>query len=116
MLTERQFSRRTVKWRGSTNSEPIDIRGTSAWKLFVPSTYAGASISVQVYVERSVNSDDPVAGEDQIDDWMTYDNGTITLAKGQVMDLSGNNLDGVEKIRFVSNLSETCTGELQVST
>lgn len=116
MITERMHSRRAVKWRGSVNSDPIDISGTSAWKLFVPSTYAGTSIDIQVFVRRSVDSDDPVAGENQIDDWKDYDGGSITLAKDDVMDLTANNLAGIEKIRFVSDASETCTGELQVST
>lgn len=116
MITERMHSRRTVKWRGSVNSDPIDIKGTSAWKLFVPSTYAGTSIAIQVFVERSVDANDPVAGEDRIDGWKDYDTGTITLAKDEVMDLTDNNLAGIDRIRFVSNASETCTGELQVST
>lgn len=108
---QRPHERRLVKWRSSTDSEPVDITG-AAFNLYIPSTFAGTTITVYALVKRIIN--DSATGETDIDDYKEYANGTIDVSGGtdRIYDLTANQLFGLEKVKFKSSSSETCTGEL----
>ncbi len=109
----RPFERRLVTWRGSTDSNEIVLTG-AAYNLYIPSTFAGTSISVKALVRRQIN--DSVTGEAPIEAYKTYQVTSLDVTAGvdRVYDLTSLNLFGLEKIKFVSSASETCTGEVML--
>lgn len=112
---ERPFERRIVKWRGSDTSNEITLTPGAGWNLYVPSTFVGTAITVLVHVKRNIDPNDTVAGEEIIDDFKEYASGSITVTVDQVMDLTPNQLFGIERIKLKSNATETCTGEILMS-
>jgi hypothetical protein len=110
---DRPFERRLVVWENSVNSKAITLPPGAAWNLYVPVLFTGATLKIQVWVERDAN--DPTTGEGRVDAWKDYDQGAITFVVDTVIDLTPNSLFGLEKVRFVSDNAESCAGELLMS-
>jgi hypothetical protein len=109
----RPFEKRLVKWRGGTESEPVKLLPGAAWNLYVPASFAGTSITVKALVDRDI--DDSATDEAPIKDYKTYDGAAVAITPDQVHDLTAMNLFGLSTVKFVSNATETCTGELMLS-
>lgn len=109
---ERKVERRMVKWRSSTDSDPVEIQPGAGFNLYVPSTFAGTGVTIKALVKRAIDPGDIVAGEEQIDDYKAYSAAAIAVTADTVIDLTAFQLFGLDKIKFVSTASENCTGEL----
>jgi hypothetical protein len=109
----RPHERRLVKWRNSATSDPVQLVPGAAWNLYVPGTFAGTQVQILAKVMRDI--DDPVTEETIIDEFKVYNNGLVTITPDIIHDLTELSLFGLDFVKFESDETENCTGELLLS-
>ena len=116
---DRPFSSRLITWRNSDTSNEILLEPGAAWNLYIPSGFTGTQVTILTHVERDTKGLPPAlktTDEEIIDGYKVYSNGVVAIATAdQVYDLTDNQLFGLSKIKLQSDQTETCTGELFVS-
>ena len=109
----RPFETRLVTWEGSVRSNTVLLLPGAAWNLYLPPEFVGASITIYAFVNREVH--DAVNSFKPIQDFKLYDNGALSVTADVIHDLTALNLFGLNRIQIQSNLSETCVGEISLS-
>lgn len=115
VLIERRVERRLVVWTGSTTSDPVEIEPGAGFNIFVPAEFAGSQLTVLAYVKRDPERRYPTRADVAIDAYRTYSASAVAVTANTVADLTGMNLFGLDNIKFVSDSSETCIGELIIA-
>lgn len=104
---------RLVRWRNSTESDPVNLLPGAAWNLYIPDGFNGSQVTILAYVERDIN--DPETSEGPVKAFRPYDNGVLAVQEDQMHDLTNNNLFGLSQVVFKSDAVETCTGEVSLT-
>lgn len=103
MHIERRQETKIVRWSGSTSSQAIRLAPAAGWNLYLPSTFAGTSLTVQCHI---------VIPDENVDAWVQYEVSALSVTANRVVDLTALNLFGLDEIRLVSDATETCVGQL----
>lgn len=98
-LNRISLSDRLVKWDGSPTSAAVDINGGSVAYLYLPSSFSGTAVTVEVEVNgewKALHNDGSALSVDVSSDAANVMPPELFVANG--------------KVRFVSTASETCEG------
>lgn len=107
MHTPKLLDAKRVIWAGAATSNTLNVKGGECFSIYLPAAFTGATLKVESleFDGNWVEVYEDASGTGLISIG-------VTPAKRNVLPLSL--YCGLEKIRLVSNASETCEGELRL--